>query len=142
MIVEITISILFYSFAFIIGLLLAPVPQKKTEKGYEELDKQNAVNIVELYVSLIHSNSTTFLMLYCYFTYSHEILRPMNYMEELAFCNSLGYMIYNMFPHYFNKTLDIFIFWHHVASMFIFVATLKYHWGIYLLTFSIGVSEL
>ena len=81
-------------------------------------------------------------MLYWYFTFAHDPFREMYYIEELAFWHSLGYMIYNMFPHYYNNTLDIFIFWHHAAAMLIFVAMLSSPRWIYLLTFVTGVAEL
>ena len=126
MLIEIAISILFYTISLGIGLTVAPVPKKKTEKGYEPLDNQNSRQWAIFYISLVHSTISTFLMFYWYFEFEHVMVRPIYYLEEIALSHSAGYMIYDLFPHYFNGTLSIFIVWHHVAAMSILLNQIKF----------------
>ena len=56
MIIEVLVSITIYSLIYLLALKFAPVPIKKNDHGYEPLDRQNAINTVELYIILVHSN--------------------------------------------------------------------------------------
>ena len=119
MLTKIVISMTLYFIALSIAQVCCRAPQKKSEKGYEVLDGQNTVKIIELYVSLIHSSITSILMFYSYCIYDHEMIRPIGYVEEIAISHTIGCTIYNFYPHYINNTLDMFIIWHHLCSMFI-----------------------
>lgn len=127
---------------FLIALNFAPRPSKKTEKGYEPLDRENSTNIACLYVSMVHSNLSSFLMLYCCYVFDSQPARELYYMEIIAYSHMLGYMIYDMFAHFYNNKLDSFIFFHHMNTVVLFLGILIHSKFVDRAQYIAGVAEI
>ena len=113
--------------------------QNKEKKNNE--DNQMLVRIIGLYISIIHSTITTISMFYCYFKFVHETDRPMNHYEELAYLHTFGYWIFDIILQYYNKTLSLFIFWHHIGAAAVIIAIFSWPSWVYMLDFTFAASE-
>ena len=110
MLIETTASFVSYVIIFMLSKKFSTLPMKRTDQGYEPLNQQMNDRVLQGFVSIIQSTITSTLMLYWYFAFDHDPERQMYYLEELAFSHDFGFVIFDLLHHYYNKTIDIFLY--------------------------------
>ena len=50
----------------------------------------------------------------CY-QHDEKDYKSIYYIEIVAYTHSIGFFMFDMWRHYYYKTLDLFYFWHHAV---------------------------